>query len=910
MAVGAAPVLQERARGSRNAYKSGYLETKLREANEEGNSSLQRRAIKMATGSGKTVVMAMLIAWQTLNKLANPQDKRFCDAFLIVAPGITIRDRLRVLLPNDPDNYYEKMDVVPRSQLGELHKAKIAVTNFQALQPKERNPASTLTKAILAGPAEEDSPFRETPAQVVRRVCKDLGNKRSLIVINDEAHHCYRPRVFVSSAQRPPASLTSDDRKEAKEREEEARVWITGLEWIAKGRSVRSVYDLSATPFYLRGSGYDEGKLFPWVVSDFSLIDAIECGIVKVPRVPVDDNSLESDVPTYRELWLNIRRQLPKRGRKSDELSGDLPLPKALEGALESLYGNYRKHYELWQSALEAKVAGAQHTPPVFIVVCSNTSVSKLVYDWISGYEKPLADGSTVPVPGKLELFRNVEADRVLERPNTILVDSSQLESGEAMSPPFKRIATREIEEFKRECRQRFPGRNADDLTDEDLLREVMNTVGKPGRLGEHIKCVVSVSMLTEGWDANTVTHILGVRAFSTQLLCEQVVGRALRRTSYVPDDEGMLAAEYAEVYGVPFSFIPTHGGIVEKPPEKPAIHVRALPERAASAITFPRVLGYRYDLPTTRLTPAFEKVDPYVLDTSRVPTWTKNAPIVGSETILTLDDLKERRLQEVAFKLAKLTLEKYFRQDGSERAEADSEHFYDSEVQARLFPQVLTIVRRWIDERLICKDDTFPQLLLLVSNAHDAADRIYQAIVRGEQGRKLLKPILQPFETVGSTEGVEFDTRRPCYETTEKCHLSHVVCDTTLWEQRMAKALESMPEVEAYVKNYNLGFAIPYTVEGREHEYVPDFITRTRLTDGFLLNLLIEVTGFKYPEKAAKASTATNLWVPAVNNHGGFGRWAYVEVLDITSTKATVRAAVQAAAATPEETTRLEALV
>ncbi len=289
---------------------------------------------------------------------------------------------------------------------------------------------------------------------------------------------------------------------------------------------MRAIYDLSATPFFLRGSGYSEGTLFPWVVSDFSLIDAIESGIVKVPRVPVADDAMASQGPTYRDLWQYIRDDLPKKGRKTEAVGGEPKLPKELQGALHSLYGNYEKVYRRWQQQTAAAATDGR-TPPVFIVVCNNTNVSKLVFDYIAGWEKPLSDDTTDACrPGKLPLFSNVEGDRWAGRPNTILVDSEQLESGEAMSAEFRKLAAREIEEFKAEYRQRFPGRDADKLTDEDLLREVMNTVGKPGKLGEHVRCVVSVSMLTEGWDANTVTHILGVRAFGTQLLCEQVVGR------------------------------------------------------------------------------------------------------------------------------------------------------------------------------------------------------------------------------------------------------------------------------------------------------------------------------------------------------------------------------------------------
>ena len=843
-------------------YGDSWIENAIREANDTSNPGLPRTAFKMATGSGKTVVMAMLIAWHTLNKRANPQDARFSDTFLIVTPGITIRDRLRVLLPNDPENYYRQRDIVPAQLQDQLGQAKIIITNYHAFQLREKIAAGKITKSILAD--GQPSPFTETPDQMVRRVCRELSTKKNIIVLNDEAHHCYRRKP---DAEDEP--LTGDDRIEAKQRDEEARVWISGIEAVKAKIGVKAIYDLSATPFFLRGSGYPEGTLFPWVVSDFSLIDAIEAGIVKVPRVPVADDSMTGEQPTYRDLWLRIREHLPTKGRKTAEVGGEPKLPVELQGALLSLYGNYEKYYRLWEQNAEAHVRGI--TPPVFIVVCNNTNVSKLVFDFIAGWEKKIGDQAIVQA-GQLPIFRNDDGNGAwLHRPNTILVDSQQLESGEAMSDDFKKIAAREIDEFKADYRVRFPGRDTDDLADEDLLREVMNTVGKAGKLGEHVKCVVSVSMLTEGWDANTVTHVLGVRAFGTQLLCEQVVGRALRRMSYAANEKGHFNPEYAEVYGVPFSFIPCSGATTELKPGPLPTRVRALESRIASEITFPRLLGYRYDVAGERLTATFTDESRLTLSTADIPTKTENAPIVGESSIHTLDDLKRHRPNEVAFLLAKLTLEKYFRDD-------------DGNDKPWLFPQLLGIAKRWLTECVTLKDNTFPQLLLLIEFAHDAADRIYKAIVASTDGTAALKPILRPYDTIGSTRDVDFDTTRSVFATRDdKCHISHVVADTDSWEQKMAQALEEMTEVIRYVKNHNLSFTIPYTLNGEEKNYIPDFIAC--VDDGHgpddLLNLIVEVTGEKKKDKAAKVATARTLWVPAINNHGGFGRWAFLEVAD-----------------------------
>jgi type III restriction enzyme len=878
-------------------YGESWIENELRQFNEDANPLLFRIAFKMATGSGKTVVMAMLIAWHVLNKLANPQDARFSDAFLIVTPGITIRDRLRVLLPNDPQNFYRQRDILPTELQAELLKVKILITNFHAFKLRERMEAPKLTKAILTHGGS--SPFTETQDQMVRRVCRELGNKKNIIVIDDEAHHCYRRRAGGEEVK-----LTGDERKEAQKRDEEARVWISGLEAVKDKIGIKVVYDLSATPFFLRGSGYSEGTLFPWVISDFSLIDAIECGIVKVPRVPVADDQMQGDQPTYRNLWFRIREHLPKKGRGTEAVTGEPNLPKELQGALHSLYGNYEKYYRQWEENAEARAKG--QTPPVFIIVCNNTNVSKLVYDYISGWEKSLPDGTSIVVPGQLPIFNNEENGAWRGRPNTILIDSEQLESGEAMSSEFKKMVASEIEEFKTEYRIRFPGRDANDLTDEDLLREVMNTVGKPGKLGEQVKCVVSVSMLTEGWDANTVTHILGVRAFSTQLLCEQVVGRGLRRVSYVTNVEGRFDPEYAEIYGVPFSFIPCSGSATDPKPGPMPTRVRALEDRIACELTFPRLLGYRYDLPGERLSAQFADDSKMTLSTADIPTKVQLDPIVGESSEHTLDDLKRRRPQEVVFFLTKLTLEKYFRDD-------------DGNVKQWLFPQLLTIAKCWLSECVVLKDNTFPQILLLIEFAHDAADRIYKAIVQSSAGEKALKPILRPFDTLGSTRYVDFDTTRPVYATDPtRCHISHVVADTDSWEQKMAQSLEELGQeglVLCYVKNHNLGFTIPYTLNGEEHNYIPDFIVRIkppsplagdailpplplagegRGEGGKELNLIIEVTGKKDKDKEAKTTTARTLWIPAVNNHGSFGRWAFLEISDPWDAKNAIRSAIR----------------
>ena len=853
-----------------------WIKNMLDERAAEYNPGLYRVALKMATGTGKTVVMAMLIAWQALNKLADQRSRRFSDAFLVVAPGITIRDRLRVLLPEDPENYYRALDLLPPGDRERLGEARIAIVNFHAFQLRDRGDASRTTKAILAGGGE--NPFVETPDQMVRRVCRELGSKRNIVVLNDEAHHCYRRPVADSEEE---AQLNREERREAERREGEARVWISGLEAVQRKLGIRAVYDLSATPFFLRGSGYAEGTLFPWTVSDFSLVDAIESGIVKIPRVPVADDTDPTKKPAYRDLWLRIRDDLPRRGRAATDLGGEPKLPAELQSALHSLYGDYESAYKRWSKAEEQHPTGS--TPPVFIVVCSNTAVSKLVFDYVAGWERELEDGLTALTPGELPLFSNVDGEAWTPRPNTILVDSEQLESGEAMSKEFKAVAREEIERFKDEFRARNPGADVEAITDEQLLREVMNTVGKPGRLGERVRCVVSVAMLTEGWDANTVTHVLGVRAFGTQLLCEQVVGRGLRRRSHVVNDDGLFEPEYAEVYGVPFAFIPASGQAAEPKPGKPVTRVRALEERVDLEMSFPRVVGYRHELGTERLRAKFGSAARLALSTEDVPSKTEIAGLVGAEAVHTLDDLRSKREQEVVYFVARRLANTYFPD------------------QPWLFPQLTEIVRQWMAESLTLKDKTFPQLLLLHERADAAAERIYNGIV-AESGAEGVLAVLAPYEPHGSTRYVDFDTTKPVMPTDpDRCQVSHVVADTGSWEQKVAQSLEEMPEVLAYVKNERLGFTIPYMFEGEQHEFTPDFLVRYDDGRGFddPLNLLIEVSakGGGRPEQAdrkrAKVDTAMTLWVPGVNNLETEGRWAFLECDDPWDIQNEVRALI-----------------
>jgi type III restriction enzyme len=872
-----------------SAQKAGdvWIRNQLNETNIACNLGLHRVALKMATGSGKTVVMAMLIAWHTLNKVAQPNDARFAKRFLIITPGLTIRDRLRVLLPEDEQNYYKLRGLVPADLQEGLGEAKMVIANYHQLQRRETKQGKSvgsLTKELLAGSAGAASPFKESAGQMVARVCRDLGGTSGIVVLNDEAHHCYLDRYDNPEEDgTTDKDLTGDDKAEAAKNTEAARLWFNGLRAVNEKLGVKAVYDLSATPSFLSGSGYREGTLFPWVASDFGLVEAIESGIVKIPRVPVDDNATTPNV-AFLNLWPGIKDGLPKKGRNAGAVTPD-QLPGLLEGALTALYDSYARAYAAWEGS-DAKKYG--EPAPVFIVVCNNTTVSKMVYDYISGWEKPLSDYQSVWVPGKLALFSNVEHGKPIARPRTILVDSIQFESGEGLSAEFKKIASTEIEEFRADYSRRVPGRKAEEMDDGMIMREVMNTVGKSGKLGEPVRCVVSVSMLTEGWDANTVTHILGVRAFGTQLLCEQVVGRGLRRRSYEPDENGFFTPEYADVYGVPFQFMPTVGKDKNRT-MRPTRSVHALPERAESKISFPRVAGYRLEIQDPEMFEEFTDLSRLTLDTKDIPTETVVGGLIGATERHTLDELRAKRDQEIAYVLAHRIMT-----------------WFDTGRDPRpwYFPQVLRITKLWMATCVTYLGGTFPGLLLLAENADEAARRILHESISIQVGNKFAQvvPVFRQGERTGSTYGVDFVTTKEVYPTSERSHVNFVVLDGisgNLWEKSVAEICETLPTVAAYVKNDRLGFTVPYTLQGRSHEYIPDFLVRLRPRedDDPVRMLIVEVSGTLKKEAPTreKAETTRNLWVPAVNGNGGFGRWGYVEMRDPKTFRADLAIAIEA---------------
>ncbi len=826
-----------------------YWRSEFKRANDGSNPGLQRLACKMATGAGKTVVMAMIVVWHTLNRADAPPETRdrYAEAFLFIAPGVTIRDRLGVLKPNTPGDYYTMRDLVPAEDRLTISRARVHIVNFHTFKPGKKMDLKGDAQALLR-PREEA--LRESPADVAARVLRPLAlaKREPLVVLSDEAHHCYdvKPKEAGIKAEK----LSGEDLKEAKKANERARLWINGVRALVKRAPVVGLYDLSATPYFLRGSGYVEGTLFPWVVSDFDLVEAVEAGIVKVPTVPTGTNATEEDErgPVHRNLYAYAKDALPKKGDPYDR--GELT--RVVEAAAIQLYASYERAHR------EAVAAGGR--PPVFIVVCNHTTTSRMMADYLGGY---LSDDGR-HVPGRMGLFDNSGGDL-----RTLLVDSEALDSGEKLPDDFLSAAAEEVAILKAKLPH---GRK---LETADLLREVLNTVGKPGALGEGVRCVVSVNMLTEGWDVGTVTHILGLRAFGTTLLCEQVIGRGLRRASYEADESDRFEVEVAEVYGVPFAYL--DGGVsgAEPKPPKAQFRVRALPSRAAeAAMAWPVVLGYRRRVSPEPLTAAFTDDHAYRITPGLTPTETLTEGIGMEGGRNTLDPLRDVRMNAIVHELARRVLLRFAGEDHA------PPHWR--------FPAVVRACRTWVAERLTCSPEAFEQMLGL--HYAEAAERIARGLTFGE-GASVLLPVLAP-EPERTTEGVDFFTSRARWETGPRCHLDHVVLDSG-WEGNAAFSIEGMGETLRYVRCApQVGFRIPYFTEGARRWYIPDFLVD--LNDGVPdpLHAILEVTGRRTGDKEVRV-LAGREWVAAINAHGAFGRWTFAECHEPDGAAAALRSAM-----------------
>jgi type III restriction enzyme len=739
----------------------------------------ERWAVKMATGTGKTLVMGMLIAWSALNKAVNPQDARFSDAVLVICPNLTVKERLAELDPHATNNVYNSFDLVPPGLSALLGQARVLITNWHQLATAVDPKRSVLRLGA------------ESPAAFCRRVIeRSLGRKRRILVLNDEAHHAYR-RI-------PSAKVTRDEAEDI----ERATIWIEGLERVHYDRDILRCIDLSATPMYVPGSGHDPWTPFEWIVSDFALVDAVESGLVKIPRIPVDDNAGEA-VPKYRNLWSHVKQHLPGRSDDPDKGHSLTDYLTQVDGPLKQLAGQ-------WQSTFERWVEADRAVPPAMIIICNDINMAAMLETHI-GRKGEAGPG----------LANSPTETRTIRIDSKLLADAERRDEAETATEA------------------------------EDRLRRIVSTVGKPGEPGANVRCLVSVAMLSEGWDARNVTQILGLRAFSSQLLCEQVVGRGLRRSSY--DD--LKTPEYVDVYGVPFQMLPfakgEAGALVQAPKLTSIVALRA---RDGLEIRFPRVVAIVYDARTT-LAFDWESMTDIAVKPELDPTRTTVSAIDGHgrHEQDRAQMWSSYRRQKLCFEIASRVI----------RGQQQPDH---------LFPAAARAVERFVTTKVVYGAGADERELDNELYKTQITERMLDALRPGLDEASLL-PVLDEYAPEGTTAYVAFQSGKPDPEPTLRSHINYVVCDSEL-ERHIAREIEADLRVEAYAKNDHLLLEIPYRFNGKACRYLPDFVLRL----GVDRYLLIEGKGRQTSKDDAK-ETAAKRWVAAVNGDGRWGRWSYAVV-------------------------------
>jgi type III restriction enzyme len=851
-----------------------YFPTLVDLAAESSFNPLRRLGCKMATGSGKTVVMAMLISWAFCNRAQNPQSKEFPNGVFVCCPNLTVKERLQVLRPENPKNYYSEFDIVPEKYRRFMHAGKVLVENWHRLNPESEHKEGDATYAVVnKGP--------ETPETLARRVLGDLYERMPLLVLNDEGHHCWRPPLTTDVE-----GLSGEEKKALEEEADEAKVWMQGLDALnnAIGSSERGIsfcVDLSATPFYLKGSGHPEGRPFPWLVSDFGLVDAIESGIVKIPRLPVSDTTGRPD-PKYFKLWEWIKDGL----QPAELMSGKSKKPRPnvvyreAQGALIQIADQWLERFKYNEEALP----GQKRVPPVLIIVCDNTDVAEIFYQHISGerQEEVATEADVEAVFAESEIAKKKKPTSKQKKKTVTVYEGSKI-LPEFSNTPTEKRTIRIDSKLLAEAESDDPNKKKTDVAEE--LRRVVATVGKEGEPGEHVRCVVSVSMLTEGWDANNVTHILGVRAFGSQLLCEQVVGRGLRRVNYKPDKEtGLLPEEYVDVYGIPFSLIPFKGRPAKKPEpdDKPLNSVRALENRIAMEIKFPMVEGYTFALRKNLIRCDIDRMEALLIEPNREPTATYLAPQVGIKTgsqsqfateFFGVEQNRENyyeqnHLQTIEFEIARYVLEQLIGVNGG--VSDQKRRVLRLQSRHQLFPQVYRFVQEYV-ERKVNFQGSHPCELGLLKYVERIVERLRDGIEPDQsEGEPPLLPVLFKYEPVSSTANVQFLTKRAVFAT-QRSHINYVVADTQTWESSAAFRLEQSRAVTFYARNDHMDFRIPYEYQGIDHNYEPDYLVRLKNDT----TLILEIKGYEDDQDKAKHNAAKR-WVSAVNNWKQLGRWDF----------------------------------
>ncbi len=879
---------------------------------ENGVKAFTRYACKMATGTGKTTVMGMLAAWSILNKVNDHGNSGFSDVVLVVCPNITIKNRLQELDPQLGEaSLYRTRDLVPSHFMPQLTSGKVIVTNWHVFEAQTVQTGSVSSKVIKAGvtlhPKEwitigpktttargrrylspddlavqvaaekikileeerdksgnlkrirvESEKHVESDAAIINRVLgREIGKKGNILVFNDEAHHAYRIHRTEEKEDVPEEEDVFGEEEEGEEFFKEANVWMDGLDKIhgRSGRGINFCVDLSATPYFLARVGRETNRPFPWVISDFGLTDAIESGLVKIPQLAVRDTT-GKEIPGFFNIWRWILPQLTpsERGGKKES-----PKPEAIlkyaNPPIAMLSGLWEEIRVDWEEKKD------DPRPPVFVIVCKNTKIAKVIYEWIGENKPPYG----IPPLG-IEAFRNNG------KINTIRVDTKvvmESETDESKSDETKWMRHTLNTVGKTDWPRDQLGRPLYPEGFEELAQKLKRPLHPPGR---DVRCIVSVSMLTEGWDCNTVTHIVGLRPFMSQLLCEQVVGRGLRRRSYELGADDKMQEEVAKVFGVPFEIIPfKQNKSGPQPPPPKRHHVYAVPEKAKYKIVFPRVEGYRgairnrvvldQSVASLRLDPL--KIPPEVQMKASLPANSGRPSLTGPGKLenVTMNPYRQgRRFQELVFDLARDLTREYVGQPGC----GAPAHV--------LFPQFVEIVRNYLEGKVQPIPPADILDVFLSPYYGWVLERLVNAIKPDTaSGETPEVPRYEINRGPGSTADVDFWTSREVREVVHS-HLNYVVADTKQWEESAAYTIDNHSAVDAFVKNSSLGFAIPYLFSGQAHDYVPDFIIR--LKGDPQLHLILETKG--YDELMEVKRQAAERWVNAVNADGSHGNWKY----------------------------------
>ena len=791
------------------AYKNGI------HINGDGGDFI-RWCSKMATGSGKTIVMSMLIAWQILNKIASPKDTRFSKNVLIIAPGLTVKSRLQVLNPADENNYYQEFNIVPSGFMDKLRQGKIKIINWHALAWVSEEKMQK-KKGVDKRGAKSDEAY-------VREVLGDMHKAKNLIVINDEAHHAWRVNPDFKA------------KKEEKELVAEATIWVSGLDRIHKARKIINCFDLSATPFAPSGKKATEEALFPWIVSDFGLNDAIESGLVKTPRVVIrDDGKPDNELRTkLYHIYPHVSDDINRKGALENE-----PLPDLIKNAYVLLAKDWLEWKKDWEEE-------GRKTPPVMITIANTTITSSRIknsFQHDSFLLSKYGFGDLNKEEGLLQI------DNKVLKEIDIYSNEDIIESSDIVEPEEKKLT--KDEQIKQ-------------------IRKIVDTVGKEGEPGEKIQNVISVGMLSEGWDAKTVTHILGLRAFSSQLLCEQVVGRGLRRTSYEVGEDGLFEAEYVNIFGVPFTFLPHEDGDTPKAKEtqKPKTKIEPLKSKAEFEIIIPNVIRidyvYKSKLTLNIDTVKTLEIDPYdVITKAELAAMLEGKPNLASLTEIDIRRIAEKtRLQSIIFLIASSIYNNEQNKDWKGSKE-------------NLLIQLIGIVEKFINSNKIkiknpvFNKDEIRRRVLIMLNMNKVIQHIWNEI-KAENAEELT-PV--------------FDKERPYISTSQmavwwtskikkgqipfnKTHTNHIVCDSKM-EFMEAKIIDDCENVIAFTKNDHLGFIIHYNYQGIIHRYYPDFIIK--LISGKML--ILETKGKDDEQNRTKRAFLAE-WCKAMNNYEKSDKW------------------------------------